>query len=161
MKFSPCTRRPETEVWRDPIPIDEDSDRAIYGRPAVTDDAVFIGGYDGRLYAYDKQGDILWQEPLSGQIVGGPTVYGNLVLIGTGAVSSSDGSGGVLYAIDKESGDPVWTFHTDGPVWSTPAVDNGVVLVGALDHSVYAVNIEDGSEKWRFKSGGAVTSGLL
>ena len=146
--------------WRRQIPTAEDSDRAIYGKPAVTDGAVFVGGYDGILYAYDRQGDLLWQEPLPGQIVGGPTVHGDRILIGTGTVSSSDGSGGALHAIDIESNDPVWTYFTEGPVWSTPTVDNGVVLVGALDHSVYAVNIDDGSEKWRFKSGGAVTSGI-
>ena len=147
--------------WRRQIPTDEDTDRAIYGRPAVTDSAVFVGGYEGSLYAYDRQGDLLWQEPLPGKIVGGPTVDANRILIGTGNVSSADGSGGALHAIDIESNDPVWTYHTDGPVWSTPAVANGVVLVGALDHSVYAVDIEDGSEKWRFKSGGAVTSGIV
>ena len=34
------------------------------------------------------------------------------------------------------------------------------MLVGSLDHNVYAVNIDDGSEKWRYRSGGAVTSGI-
>ena len=147
-------------TWRRQLPTPEDTDRAIYGKPAVTDSAVFVGGYDGSLYAYDRQGDLLWQEPLPGRIVGGPTVDSNHILIGTGTVSSSDGSGGALHAINIETNDPVWTYPTDGPVWSTPTVANGVVLVGALDHNVYAVNIEDGSEKWRFRSGGAVTSGI-
>ena len=149
-------------VWRDQIPTSEDSDRAIYGRPAVTDSAVFVGGYDGRLSAYNKSdGDLLWEEPLSGRIVGGPAVHGNRVLIGTGTVSSADGAGGYLYAIDIETGDPDWDYPTDGPVWSTPTVEDGVALVGSLDHNVYAVNLEDGSEKWRFESGGAVSSGLV
>ena len=147
-------------AWRRQIPTSEDSDRAIYGRPAVTDSAVFVGGYDGSLYAYDWQGDLLWQEPLPGRIVGGPAVHGNHVLIGTGTVSSADGAGGSLHAIDIQTNDPSWTYHTDGPVWSTPTVEDGVVLVGSLDHNVYAVNLEDGSEKWRFRSGGAVSSGL-
>ncbi len=146
--------------WRRQIPTAEDSDRAIYGRLAATDIAVFVGGYDGTLYAYDRQGDPMWEEPLPGRIVGGPTVHGNHVLIGTGTVSSSDGSGGALHAIDIETNDPSWTYSVDGPVWSTPTVDNGVVLVGSLDHNVYAVNFEDGSEKWRFRSGGAVSSGI-
>ena len=67
--------------WRRQIPTAEDSDRAIYGSPAVTDSAVYIGGYDGSLYAYDRQGDLLWEEPLPGRIVGGPTVHGSSILI--------------------------------------------------------------------------------
>ena len=74
-------------------------------------------------------------------------MHGDRILIGTGTVSSSNGSGGALHAIDIESNDPVWTYRTDGPVWSTPTVDNGVVLVGSLDHNVYAVDIEDGIRK--------------
>ena len=148
------------EVWRRQLPIAEDEDRAIYGRPAVTENAVYIGGYDGTLYAYDRQGGLLWQEPLPGRIVGGPTVYGNQVLVGTGTVSSSDGAAGGLYAIDIETDDPSWDYQTDGPIWSSPTVHNGTAYVGSLDHNVYAVNVEDGVEKWRFESGGAIASGL-
>ena len=148
-------------AWRRPLPSLEDTDRAIYGRPAVTDSTVFVGGYDGSLYAYDKNdGDLMWQEPLSGRIVGGPTVHGDHVLVGSGSVSSSDGSSGALYAIDMATNDPDWTYQTDGPIWSSPTVHDGVVYVGSLDHNVYAVSLEDGAEMWRFTSGGAVGSGL-
>ena len=148
------------QVWRRQLSTDEDSDRAIYGHPAVTEDNVFIGGYDGILYAFSTTGDLQWQEPLSGRIVGGPTVHGDRVLVGTGNVSSSDGSDGALYAIDTETDDEIWRYVTDGPVWSSPTVSDGVVYVGSLDHSVYAVDLEDGAEKWRFESGGAVISGI-
>ena len=147
-------------VWRYELPTEEESDRAIYGSPAVADGAVLVGGYDGRLYAFDSTGDLQWQEPLLGRIVGGPTVYQGLVLVGTGQVSSSDGAPGVLYAVDIEAEDPVWKYETGGPIWSSPAVADGTVYVGSLDHHVYAVDIADGTEKWRYKSRGAVVSGL-
>ncbi len=146
--------------WRKALPTEEDLDRGIYGAPAVTDDVVLVGGYDGVLYAYDRQGDQLWQERFPGRIVGGPTVYGNLALVGTGSVGQSRGSRGALYAIDIQEGDPVWSYNTSGPIWSSPAVVDGVAYVGSLDHHVHAVNVSDGTEKWSYKTGGAVVSGF-
>ena len=146
--------------WRRELPTDEDRERAIYGRPAVAEDYVIVGGYDGRLYAYDDTGDLEWQEPLTGRIVGGPTVTQGIALVGTGEVSSSNGSGGALYAIDIEAADLIWTYRTGGPIWSTPAVANGVAYVGSLDHQLHAVDIEDGSRKWAYTTGGAIVSGI-
>ena len=147
-------------VWRRELPTSEDTNRAIYGRVATTDDGVFVGGYDGILYAYDSTGDPMWQEPLTGRIVGGPTVHDGYVFVGAGNVSSGAGIGGALYAIDISTDDPAWTYSTDGPVWSPPTVSDGVVYAGSLDHSVYAVDAETGVGRWSFKSGGAVTSGV-
>ena len=147
-------------VWRRELPTQEDTDRAIYGRVAATEDAVFVGGYDGILYAYDSGGDPIWQEPLLGRIVGGPTVRDGYVFVGSGNVSSGDGISGALYAIDIATDDPSWTYRTNGPVWSPPTVSDGVVYAGSLDHSVYAVDVETGDSVWSFESGGAVTSGI-
>ena len=147
-------------VWRRQLPTQEDAERAIYGRVAATEDAVFVGGYDGILYAYESNGNPMWQEPLSGRIVGGPTVHEGFVFVGAGNVSSGDGIGGALYAIDIATDDPVWTHPTDGAVWSPPTVSDGVVYAGSLDHSVYAVDAETGDNMWSFPSGGAVASGI-
>ncbi len=146
--------------WRRELPTEQDADRAIYGRPAVGDGVIIVGGYDGRLYAYDDTGDPLWQEPLTGRIVGGPTVHQGIVLVGTGEVSSSNGSGGALHAITIETNDSAWSYRTAGPIWSTPVVADGVAYVGSLDHKVHAVNVEDGKRKWTYPTGGAIVSSI-
>lgn len=51
---------------------------------------------------------------------------------------------------------PLWTFKTDGAVWSAPVVADGTVYFGSYDGNVYALNAADGKEVWRFKTGGAV-----
>ena len=43
-------------------------------------------------------------------------------------------------------------------VWSTPVAEDGVVYFGSLDHNVYALDVDDGKEKWRFFAGGGVTA---
>ena len=147
-------------AWRYEIPTSEDADRAIYGRPAVDGGVIVVGGYDGGLYAFDASGDLKWQERFVGRIVGGPKVHEGIALVGTASLLSSDDAGGSLHAVDMIEGDPIWSYDTDGAVWSSPTVANGVAYFGSLDHHVYAVNVTGGEEKWRFRSGGAVVSGI-
>ena len=138
--------------WRFKL-IGEEAERAVYGQPAITEDALYLGGYDGILYALSPHGELLWQERVGGAIVGGPTVVDDLVLVGD--------SSGALYAFDIEERLSRWVFSTGGKVWSTPAVAEGVAYIGSLDHNVYAVDVRNGEEIWRFPVGGAVTASPL
>ena len=139
--------------------------RAVYSTPAVFDDVVYVGGYDGYLYALSLEGDpdifrqpkLLWQERVGRgldddvfPIVASPVVAEGLVL-----VASSDG---YLYAYDVDERAEVWRFRTGDKVWSKPAVGNGVAYFGSLDKTVYAVSLEDGTELWRFRTDGAVVA---
>ena len=145
--------------WKRALPTPEDANRAIYGKPAVSNGLALVGGYDGRLYAYDSDGDLVWQERLGGRIVGGPTTHEGFALVGTGGVSSSDdNSPGTLSAIDVETNDEVWRLDMGGPIWASPAIADGVAYVGSMDHNVYAIDVASGDEKWRYRSGGAVVS---
>ena len=51
-----------------------------------------------------------------------------------------------------------WKFKTDGEVYSSPAVADGVVYVGSGDGRLYALDARTGKEKWSFNTGGAVLS---
>ena len=142
----------------------EDRTRAIYGAPAVDGETVYIGGYDGILYALSTDvkegGDPKERDSVfvGDAIIGSPVVADGVVLVG-----SSDFN---LYAFDileevsdlsllKRDGFP---FATKNMVWSTPVVVDGVVYFGSLDHGVYAVNLDDGSQKWRFPADGGVVA---
>jgi outer membrane protein assembly factor BamB len=52
----------------------------------------------------------------------------------------------------------IWRFPTADRIISSPAVSDGIVFVGSLDGSVYAVNAADGSERWHFATGFPVVS---
>ncbi|MDA0770278.1 MAG: PQQ-binding-like beta-propeller repeat protein [Chloroflexi bacterium] len=130
----------------------EDKSRGVYGAPAVTDDAIYVGGYDSILYALSVSGDSLWQEPVGGSIVGSPVVADGAVLVGA--------TDGVLYAINIEDRAELWRFATGSRVWSSPAVDvgNGVVYLTSFDQKIYALKLADGSMMWEFETDGAVAS---
>ena len=55
----------------------------------------------------------------------------------------------------------LWSFKTQGPVKSSPAIVGGRVFVGSDDGSVYALNLADGKKVWSVASGGAVESSPL
>jgi outer membrane protein assembly factor BamB/serine/threonine protein kinase len=50
----------------------------------------------------------------------------------------------------------LWTFTTGGPIWSSPAVANGVVYIGSNDYNLYAVNTVTDQEEWTFATRGTL-----
>ena len=74
-----------------------------YSTPAVGDDRVFIGGFDGALHAYRKtDGKELWKSTVGGRILGGPVIVGDLVFFSTLEKKT--------YAARVSDGRIVWRF---------------------------------------------------
>jgi outer membrane protein assembly factor BamB len=46
---------------------------------------------------------------------------------------------GFVYCLDAGTGSLLWKFQTNGPIVSTPAVQDGIVYIGSMDHQVYAL----------------------
>ena len=53
---------------------------------------------------------------------------------------------------------PAWVFKTNGPVFSSASVADGVVYLGSDDRNLYAVDLASGAKKWSFASGGQIRS---
>ena len=129
---------------------------AVYGNPAVDGDLVYIGGYDGKVYAISSSTRLSKQKYLDEKnpqpIIGGPVVSQGKVYIG-----SSDGK---VYALGTTSLDNEWDspFATGDKIWSTPAIDDGTLYIGSFDKKLYALNADDGSKRWEFKTEGAIVS---
>lgn len=51
-----------------------------------------------------------------------------------------------------------WKFKTNGKIFSSPAISNGVAYIGSGDNNLYAVSITTGKLLWQFGTGGAVHS---
>lgn len=51
-----------------------------------------------------------------------------------------------------------WIFETEDMIQSTPTYHNGVVYVGSEDGSIYAINDEDGTLKWKYNTGETIIS---
>jgi len=131
---------------------------AIYGTPAVDEALVFIGGYNGKVYAlntsarsqnldFPQMRDNEWFYPKTneviGAIVGSPVVSEDAIY-----VTSSNGK---VYSLDKDFGDQRWESDVLAKkLWSTPYVEGDKVYVSSFDGHLYALSAEDGSITWSF-----------
>ncbi len=127
---------------------------AIYGTPAVVDDLVYIGGYNGRIYAFNADSLVVrWVYPRENYlkaIISGPVVVSDRVYFST--------SDGVVYALDAATGDRVWEFQIGAKVWATPTSYDDTIYVSSFDNKLYALGAEDGKKKWEFEAQGALAS---
>ena len=111
--------------------------------PAVVNGVVYIGSFDGKLYAFDANGcapaDVckpLWSGATRNDITSSPAVVNGVVYIG----SADHG----LYAFNakgcgKSTCSPLWVGITgNGIIESSPLVVNGVVYIGSFDKKLYA-----------------------
>jgi len=132
--------------------------RAIYGTPALVDGRIYVGGFNGKVYALDAQslesafaGAVfdVESDQLSKGVIGAVAVEEGRVVFG----AAEDSESGRLYVLDAEDFREVCRFPARsadpiGKVWSTPAIVDGVAYFGDLAHRFYAVAIDDCSLQW-------------
>ena len=53
---------------------------------------------------------------------------------------------------------PLWTFECEDEIRGSPAVDNGIIYVGAYDNNLYALKAGNGEFVWKYPSEGGVVS---
>jgi outer membrane protein assembly factor BamB len=141
---------------------------AIYTTPVLSpstasQSTVYIGGYDGYVYAVDMaNGSLRWEFKTDGPIIGSllferDTVY----------AASTDGN---VYAVSAADGAPRWPtpFKVEGRIWSRPTLADGILYITSLAGTVYAINAETGasagdcfSAKAGIASPAVVTSGKV
>jgi outer membrane protein assembly factor BamB len=135
----------------------------VTSSPTVLDDgAIAIASHDNRLYVVNRDGTVKWSHATTDIIFSSPAVAPD----GTLYIGSDDDH---LYAIGPGQ-KPLWSFQIGscpqrvgvGPDASRCDVDagptlgpGGVIYTGG--DGIYAVNA-DGTQRWRFATGGHVSS---
>ncbi len=118
-------------------------DLVLYGTPKVADGVVYIGSYDGDIYALDAgNGAKKWSEVTDGPIVGSPAIFDSTLIVA---------SGDKVYAFDIADGyKQLWDepFDAGDEIWSNPVIAGNNVYFGSLDHKLYAVDLQTGELAW-------------
>jgi outer membrane protein assembly factor BamB len=60
---------------------------------------------------------------------------------------------GVVAAALPDKLEVLWTFSTKDSIEGAPAIADGVVYVGSFDEYLYALDLDSGKEKWKYKAG--------
>lgn len=63
-----------------------------------------------------------------------------------------------VYALDRQTGKPVWDFATDGKVDSSPVIAGSRVYVGSHDGNLYVLELATGKEVQRIKLDGPISA---
>lgn len=126
-------------------------------QPVFADGKLYLISTDGKLEALDAAtGKTLWKQStrvgggmwpfkhkkpgVDARYAGGPTVVGNLLVVGT--------LDGHVYGMDAATGKQIWSAEVDDEVISPPAIDAGIVYVRTNSGYVYAFDANSGERKW-------------
>jgi outer membrane protein assembly factor BamB len=119
---------------------------------AVRGDHLYVGTMGNQVLAVDwKQGKIEWTfEPKKNAqaFFSSPAVTDRLIVVG-----SRDRR---VHALDRKTGQEVWSFVTRNRVDSSPVVVGGRVYAGSMDGNLYVLDLAKGTELAKHELDGAI-----
>ncbi len=114
--------------------------RGIYAAPVVSEGIVYIGAWDGNVYALDAvTGNCVWDFESNDPIIGGLVLAGDRLF-----AASTDGN---LYALDPANGNETGRVHA-GDVWTRPALSGDRLYVADVGGTMRAFDTETLDEVW-------------
>lgn len=126
--------------------------KLLIASAAVVGETLYFGTDGGSVVAYDwMQKKPVWTYSVSGreqQIQSSPAILGDVVVIG-----SRDKH---LHAINRTTGDAIWTFPTRAKIDGSPVIAGDRIYFGSADKLIYGVTLKDGKEVWKFPAGQSV-----
>jgi eukaryotic-like serine/threonine-protein kinase len=111
--------------------------------PAFMRDAARTGQAQGAGRITDLK--LAWTLPLHASVSASPVVSGGCLFVAA--------ENGNIRAFDLKTRKPLWLFHTEGSVASTPAIADERLHVLSRDGWLYTLSL-DGQLLWRFRTGG-------
>ncbi|MBL9209164.1 MAG: PQQ-binding-like beta-propeller repeat protein, partial [Opitutaceae bacterium] len=127
------------------------TDDYINGSPAVVDGRFLVfGGCDSQLHVVNlKDGTLVHKIPTSAQIPASIATFGTMAFCGN--------YGNEAVAFDVTGGKVAWTYQDRAlPFFSSPAVNDKLVLIGSRDKHLHAIDRRTGTAVWKFPTGGRV-----
>ncbi len=134
----------------------------IDSSPVITASGSIVVGLDrGSVVSVSSSGDVRWRSKVGGHVRASPAVSSDGKIL-----VSTFGPDPRLVALDESNGREVWSRPLDRgrrPAdfgsHSSPVIDGlGVAYVGSSKGRVHAFDVDDGSLRWTFPTGGWIES---
>jgi outer membrane protein assembly factor BamB len=127
------------------------AEKWVDSSPAITLTKVYFSSRDGYFYCLNKEdGGLAWKKKTGGSDTSSATVDDGVVFFGVGFPNKA------IYAFDAESGVELWMYEPQQVVYSSPAIKDDSLYIGASDGYVYSFKKENGSVNWKYKTAGAI-----
>lgn len=127
------------------------TDNYINGAPAVVDGRFLVfGGCDAQLHVLNlKDGTSVHSIPANAYIPSSIATFGTMAFCGNYANEA--------VGFDVVGGKIAWVYEDRAqPFFSSPAVNERLVLIGSRDKHLHAINRATGEAVWKFRTGGRV-----
>ncbi len=127
--------------------------RQISASPALAADEVFVAGRDASVYALNaSDGSLRWRfDEGSSWVIATPAVDDTRVF-------SARSSSGNVRAIDRQSGEEIWSFGAGDFVYSSPVLVDNVLYLGQGDGEISAHDADTGETLWAYQTGASIYS---
>ena len=57
-----------------------------------------------------------------------------------------------MYALDKQTGQVAWKYHTTNRIYSSPLVDDGLLYFGSADRYMHILDAHSGELYWKYET---------
>ncbi|MCH2206142.1 MAG: PQQ-binding-like beta-propeller repeat protein [Lentisphaerales bacterium] len=111
----------------------------VESSPLILDGDIVIGTADGNLYRLDgKTGEQKWLYKADDRFAGGANWFSksDQKIIVAGNYDN------FVHAVNFEDGSKVWTYETENFINGTPAIEDGKIIFGGCDNSIYVLGTD-------------------
>ena len=128
-------------IWKYDIP--RESWGELWADPVLADGMVYVGSFNGNMYALDAATGTLRWSYATGDVIRWPASVAYRAVY-FGSVDHN------LYALDASTGILRWSYETDRPLWIGPVVAGGLAYQAPGDRHLYALDAATGKLRWRY-----------
>lgn len=121
------------------------TEMTVHACPAVVNGVVYVGSYDGYVYALvAATGALIWKHQVDWYFIDtSPAVSQGILYVGSSYFFR-------FCALNASTGNEIWSVTMKDRIWSSPCVAYGKVFFGSNDGNYYALNATTGKKVWNY-----------